>query len=164
LVLVKQQTTREPRTGKDRRRKPTSPWSFYSLFYGRRKVVRRVEDRHIHRYVDLYSGRAAFAVMAAILLSLTDGYFTLQLVGRGAEEINPFMDFFLQRGALPFLVVKYLITGLSILFLLVHKNHTVFGGRLLIRNALVAIPLIYALVILYEIYLLQRLNLLSLAR
>jgi hypothetical protein len=157
---VERPTLRDQRTGKDRRKKPTSPLSFYSLFYGRRKVVRRVQDRHIHKYVDLYSGRAAFAVLAAILLSLTDAYFTLQLVARGAEELNPFMDFFLQRGPFPFLTVKYLITGLSILFLLVHKNHTIFGGRILIRQALIMIPALYALVILYEIYLLYRVGLL----
>jgi hypothetical protein len=161
---VEPRTLQDQRKGKDRRKKPTSPLSFYSLFYGRRKVVRRAEDLDYHRYVDLYSGRAAFAVMAAVLLSLTDAYFTLRLVGRGAEELNPFMDFFLQRGPFPFLAAKYIITAFSILFLLIHKNHAVFGGRLLIRDALILIPLIYALVIVYEIFLLHQLGLLPLSR
>lgn len=138
------------RVQKDRRDKTTSPLSLSSLF-GSRKGIRRKTDRDLHYYIDRYSLRAVLTVLITLMLSVADAIFTLHLVSMGATEINPVMDFFLQFGPLPFLLVKYFLTGTSLIWILVHKNYYLFGGKLGIKYILVAIPILYSILIIYEL-------------
>jgi len=141
------------RIKKDRRSKPTSPFTSSSLF-GARKHVRRAEDKNRHIYVDRYSTRAVLTVVVTVLLSLADAIFTIKLVGRGAEEINPVMDFFLQDGPVPFLIAKYLLTGTCLVLFLVHKNHPFLFGLIRVKSLMVGALVIYTLLIFYELNLL----------
>lgn len=140
------------RVQKDRRTKTTSPFSYSSIF-GSRKNIRRKADRSVHYYVDRYSLRSVLVVLITLILSLVDANFTLQLVGMGAIEINPVMDFFLQFGAVPFLLVKYILTGTSLIWFLIHKNYYLFGGHLSIKYILLLVPFLYTILIIYELYL-----------
>lgn len=138
------------RTQKDRRTKQTSPLSRRSLF-GARTNTRRKEDRHVHFYVDRYSLRSILAVHFALILSIADAIFTLKLVGMGAQEINPVMNFFLQFGPLPFLMVKYVLTGSCLIWFLIHKNYYLFGGRISVKYILILVPILYTILIIYEL-------------
>jgi len=142
---------------RDRRDRPTSPVTRSSLF-GTRKHIRRVEDRQRYFYVDRYSVRAVVTVVATIVLSLTDAVLTLKLVATGAEETNPVMDFFLQRGAVPFLVVKYLLTGTCLVMFLVLKNHRFLRGTVSVKVIMMAVLLMYLLLICYEIILFMQID------
>ena len=152
-------TTDERRAAPDRRRRPT-PWiSRYTfLGRGRRFRHRRLSDALRSPSVDRYEASTVVLVLTSILLSVADALFTLQLVELGAREINPLMDFFLGYGPAPFLLVKYFITGVSLLVLLVHKQRPLLGGRLRGRDVLYAVPFIYSLVILWELSLILRLG------
>lgn len=144
---------RDQRTGKDRRLKPTSPLSLSSLL-GSRNTIRRAEDREKHFYVDRYSLRSVVTVFFTILLSVLDAILTFKLVNMGvAIEANPVMNFFLQFGWLPFLGAKYILTGSCLMWCLVHKNYSVWGGKFTVKGVIVAVLLLYMLLILYELVL-----------
>ena len=84
-----------------------------------------------------------------------DATFTLRLVGMGAQELNPVMDFFLKHGAVPFLLAKYLITGSCMVWFLIHKNFRIWGGRVSVKAILVTVLLMYVALIVYELVLLS---------
>ena len=142
------------RRKQNRRYKPTSPITVPSLF-GKRKNVRRDEDRLTQPYVDLYSFSSVLSVLVTLILSVTDAIFTLKLISLGGSELNPFMDFFLQLGPFPFLIVKYLLTGTCLIVFLVHKNRVIFGGRLRVKFLLIFSLLVYFILIIYELVLLS---------
>ena len=137
----------------DRRQKPTSPFTIASLF-GRRKVVRREEDKAYHKYVDRYSLRSVSIILFILILSVSDAVFTLKLISRGAEEVNPIMDFFLQLGPVIFLGVKYFLTVGSLLCFLILKNHYFLMGRISVKTLIGSILILYLALIGYEITLL----------
>ena len=142
------------RRRQNRRSKPTSPLTA-SSFFGKRKNIRRDEDHLTQPYVDLYSFSSVLAVLVTLALSVADAIFTLKLISLGASELNPLMDFLLQLGPIPFLTVKYILTGACLLFFLVNENRTVFWGRLKIKLLLAFSLLLYFVLIFYELVLLS---------
>ena len=142
------------RRKQNRRSNPTSPLTASSLF-GKRKNIRRDEDRLTQPYVDLYSFSSVLSVLVTFILSVTDAIFTLKLISLGGSELNPFMDFFLQLGPFPFLIVKHLLTGTCLIIFLVHKNRVIFGGHLRVKSLLVFSLSLYFTLILYELALLS---------
>jgi hypothetical protein len=70
------------------------------------------------------------AALCTIVLSVVDAYFTLDLVGRGAEELNPIMDYYLEKSPLIFFSVKYLLTCATIILILSVKEIWIFGKKL----------------------------------
>jgi hypothetical protein len=103
--------------------------------------------------VDRYGRRSVLTIFAALLLSIADAFLTLKLVGLGATEINPVMDFCLRLGPATFLGVKYALTALGLTFLLIHKNYHLLKGRLQVKSLLAAIPLLYLALVVYELLL-----------
>jgi hypothetical protein len=135
------------RTVPDRRRKPTPVLSRYSLA-GRRKAVRREEDRKRHIYVDQYSLRFFVLLLAILLLGTADAILTLYHVHvNNAEELNPIMDFFLGVSPKLFFNVKYILTALCLTVLCLHKNLPI------VKYLLGVVFLIYFMIVLNHIYL-----------
>jgi hypothetical protein len=113
---------RAQRLGVDRRRKAI-PSLRYLVAGGRRRGVRRVEDRRRIIILDRYSPHLLTAIVIILCLSLLDALLTLSLIQHGAAEVNPVMAFFLKQGSLIFTSVKYLLTSLAVvIFLLVNHN------------------------------------------
>lgn len=139
----------ERRSGKDRRARPTAPLTRSSLS-GSREYIRRKEDRNRHIYVDRYKPGFLLIVSAALVLCVADGLFTLELISRGASELNPIMSFFLQFGPLPFLLVKYALTAFGLTMLVIHQNYAFLNGRIGVRSILVGALVMYATLIAYE--------------
>ena len=135
------------RTVPDRRNKPTPILSKYSL-RGRRRDVRRDEDRRRHIYVDQYSLRFFLLLMAILLLGTADAFLTLHHVHvNNAEELNPIMDFFLGIGPKIFFNVKYVLTALCLTVLCLHKNLPI------VKYLLGVVFLIYFVIVLNHLYL-----------
>jgi hypothetical protein len=61
-------------------------------------------------------------ILLVVILSISDGLFTLHLIERGAYEENPVMAWFLNLGTWPFMIAKFLLTCSAILILLVFHN------------------------------------------
>ena len=150
----------ESTTGQDKNRTDSTarrenegfPGLWY-LFFGRRKEMRRDEDNRESYFLDHYSLRVFGIIIGIILLSLTDALLTLYLIRHGAAEVNPVMEHFLRYGPLPFLAAKYLLTTASIVLLLIYKNVHIFGTRIRAKYLFIIIFLIFASVVLWELYL-----------
>ena len=109
------------RSGKDRRSHKMP--EIKSLFiYGRRKGIRRQDDKYKNFYFDQYSSALFVAVIIILFLSISDALLTLFLIDFGATEINPVMEYFLNFGPLTFMSVKYFLTCYSIIVLLIFNN------------------------------------------
>jgi len=132
----------------DRRQTPTPVLSRYSLWGGRRRLVRRSEDKKKHLFVDLYSARLLIAIVLLMCLSSLDAFLTLELIERGkVVEANPIMAYFLNIGIMPFTAIKFVVTAASLLVLCVFKN---------VPATRISLPLaikLYMVVIAYECYL-----------
>ena len=109
------------RSGRDRRRNGVP--AIKSLFiYGRRKSIRRNEDKYKNSYFDQYSKGLFVAVVSILILSMADAFLTLLLIDNGATEINPVMAYFMNFGPYAFISVKYFLTCFSLIVLLILNN------------------------------------------
>jgi hypothetical protein len=150
-----QQLTEQDKNRSDstaRREDEGLPGLWY-LFFGRRKGMRRHEDNQESYFLDHYSLRIFSIIIGIILLSLTDAMLTLYLIRNGAAEVNPIMEHFLRYGPLPFLAAKYLLTTASIVLLLIYKNVHIFGTKIRAKYLFIIILLVFASVVLWELYL-----------
>lgn len=105
----------------DRRARPTPLLSRYLLVGGRRRRLRRQEDGTTF-YVDRLGTRFVAVLVAIFVFHVLDAVFTLEHLGRGASEMNPFMDYCLRQGTGVFLGVKLGMAGVGLFFLGLHKH------------------------------------------
>jgi hypothetical protein len=143
------------RGGEDRRVRPTSPFSLASL-HGSRKAIRRKDDRPVHHYVDRYGLDEGLIFVLILMFSVTDAFLTLALVDGNATELNYVMYYYMQLGPLPFLLVKYLLTAVGLLCLIMHKNYSFFLGRIRVKSIMVVLALMYSALITYELFLFRQ--------
>ena len=139
----------EKRTHLDRRRSPTRPFSRY-IFKGRRKHARRVLENWNY-YVDRYEARYLALVLSIVVLCVFDAYFTLKIIHFGGKELNPLVIKFLDKFPELSLIMKYLVTVISLVIILVHKNFILFG-RVKAFFFLYMIFFLYLLLVLYEVF------------
>jgi Domain of unknown function (DUF5658) len=137
----------EKRTLSDRRKHPTPMFSRYTLYGGRRKEIRRGEDRKRHRYVDVYSPWLLLMLLSIIMISCVDAYLTLLMIeNKIVIEGNPVMAYYLNFGAITFFIVKYSFTALSVIILCILKNSFVS------KAGLFAAMFVYLVVVIYELH------------
>lgn len=118
----------EPRAGADRRLKPTQPWDALRP-QGRRRLVRRDEERCSPHFVDQIDPISFVMAILLLILTVADGALTLLLLDQGCEEVNPAMGFLIGRSPVEFLMGKYLLTVAGLPFLLVFRHFTLFGTQ-----------------------------------
>ena len=53
----------------DRRKRPTPSLSRYTFFGGRRKIIRRQENKRKHNFVDLYSPSLLITLLVVLILT-----------------------------------------------------------------------------------------------
>jgi len=140
----------ERRSGKERRERPTSPFTIQSLL-GTRRHYRRKEDSRKFYFVDLYSPLSVAVLVLTMVLSLADAFLTLRLVGQDVGELNPVMDFFLKMGPFQFILVKWFLSALGLVTLLILKNYYLWQGRIKVVAVLGIFPFLYLLLISYEV-------------
>ncbi len=132
----------------DRRKCPTPIFSRYTFSGGRRRIIRRRDNKKQHLFVDLYSTRLLIAIIGLLCLSCLDAYMTLELIDKGKVfEANPIMAYFLDFGILPFTTIKFIITATALVILCLFKN---------VNITRISLPIaikIYILIIMYEFYL-----------
>lgn len=131
----------------DHRRTPTKPLSRYSLWGHRRRARREAEDKDY--YVDRYEPRYFFLISLILALCVLDAYFTLKIIDFGGKELNRLMLVFIYKKPISALVFKYLVTAVSIIFVLVHKNFVVFG-KIRVSSLIYLFFSIYLILVSYE--------------
>lgn len=147
--------TEEKRSQPDRRKR--RKLSMRSLLCGgRRETIRRCEDKQTSFYVDRYR-QSLFGVIVLILfLSVIDAILTLLLINRGAVEINPIMAFYLEVGPYTFLFVKYALTSVSLIVLLICRNFFLRSMRIYAGSFIYVILIAFLGVVSWQIYLIHR--------
>lgn len=93
------------------------------------------------------------ATLLLVTLSVLDAFLTLELIHRGATEVNPVMAYYLSHGPLVFFSVKYFLTAAPLLLLLIYKNVRVFGTRFQVKMVLPILIIPLALTVQWEIFL-----------
>ena len=121
----------------------------------RHETRRDSEDEPL--YTDWHHPWLFFLATGTMLLSCTDAFFTLQLIDRGAVEMNPVMAVLIGRGTLAFAATKMLLTGLGILVLVFLSRSRLFN---LMRTGVILTVFfsIYACLVCYEFMFLLRVS------
>jgi len=76
---------------------------------------------------------------------------TIKILQIGGEELNPVMSLLMQKQPALSLVLKYLITAGSLIFLLIHKNFKIFV-KVKVHSLIYGVFSLYFLLMVYEIY------------
>ena len=145
--------------GEDRRRNSVRT-AWHSLYRTRRAAVRRAGDSTINIYLDRHEPWLVYLAIGALFLSATDAFFTLTLLQHGSFEMNPVMDYFIQKDTQLFFIVKFAMTAACVLFVLIHKNFRflkIFKGYHVLLSAFG----LYSLLICYELSMLIQLGFFS---
>ncbi len=151
--MEKIQIAERRRNLRDRRQKPTAFFNRHAL-KGRRAYQRRADNRNENYYVDRYGIKSAAIFAATLVFCVLDARITLVLLSSGATEANPFMALALKLGPTWFLIIKYAVTGVCLLALLVHKNFYVFHYKINVKAIIFTILFGYGFLVVYEIWLL----------
>lgn len=143
----------ERRGGPDRRRRPTPMLSRYALFGGRRRTVRRVEERE-GAFVDVHGPRLLLMTVSIVALNMLDAWFTLLFLSHGGQELNPLVQLVLDLGGhpWPFLLMKTVGIGCLCAFLVLTKHFR--SARIGLWFVLVG----YSALLAWHFYLLQWLH------
>lgn len=146
----------QPDRGQEERRN----FSWHTVFFGflrsRRRQVRRDGETE-PLYTDWHHPWLFFLSIGTMLLSCMDAFFTLQLLERGAIEMNPVMDAVIGHSAFTFTVSKMLLTGFGILTL-VFLSRARFMNRFRTGLILTMFFSFYCCLVCYEfVYLLKNL-------
>jgi hypothetical protein len=114
---------------------------------------RNDEEKGFMRYLTngQHGSKTFAAVMIIVLLSVLDAYLTLDLVNRGAEELNPIMAYYLKQGPLTFFAVKYLLTWAALAVILPLKETRFFGFKIQAKSLLWLFMIALALVVQWEL-------------
>lgn len=73
-------------------------------------------------YVDLYSTRLVFFLLIFFVLTTIDSVSTLIYLDKGGKELNPVAQWMMDQGDYFFIFCKGILTGLCLLFVMIHKN------------------------------------------
>ena len=138
----------------DRRRSSFLGFINGAIIHCRRRSPRRATDTGAY-YVDWYDERLFIVTIGIFLLSCLDAFFTLILLSKGAEEINPFMAILLEHGIRTFVYTKLAITGIGLVFLVVHAAFWI-GGTVRVSHILYAVLGGYATLVVYQLDMLVR--------
>ena len=100
-------------------------------------------------YVDVHEPLLLLIILTALLLCIIDSYNTLLLLDLGGEEINPLMRELVERDATLFFSVKYAITAICLMILVVHKRF-LFMRVVSGYHIIIAVVLGYTILIGYQ--------------
>ncbi len=132
--------------------------SWRTLIFGylrsRRRTTRRASEG-MPIYTDYHHPWLFFLATSIMMMSCFDAILTLQLLDRGAIEINPFMAAVINQGTLTFVATKMLLTSLGILAL-VFLARARFMRRFRTGLILTFLFSAYAILVCYEfVFLIQ---------
>lgn len=121
--------------------------SIYTL-RGRRKKARRAGEGENY-YVDRYELRYLFLIITILVFCFLDAFLTVILLQLGAQELNPFMLLFIEKDVVFSMVIKYVMTAVSLIFILIHKNFRIFRN-VRVYSLLYCVLTLYVALVLFE--------------
>ena len=142
------------RRRREERRTKTMPILSKYWLTGRRGLFRREEDRRIYSKLDRHNPKTFAIILTIIMLSVIDAMFTLELIHKGAAEVNPIMAYYLNFGPIVFFGAKYALTCASILLIFLNQHAYILKNRVPMKILYIFLIIPYVLVVQWEIYLL----------
>lgn len=131
---------------------------FFSLYQIGLKTGRRMMERRLNIkapvYVDRYAGHLMLCAICIMILSSLDAFFTLNILAKGGEEINPFMAVLIEDSVSKFIGVKLALTALALVLLTMHHN-VLLTEKIRVRHVKYSILFGYTVLIGYELFLLR---------
>ncbi len=125
---------------------------FKGLINPRRINTRRSSD--IHTLMDVYGWSQMLSSIILLTLSAADAVFTLIIIQRGGEELNPIMDYFLLLGTSEFIYIKMLIPCLCIFFFVASWNYRFLSIFRMCTFVYMSLS-IYVVLVIYELFLIN---------
>lgn len=122
----------------------------------RRRGPRRAGEGSIAS-VDWHDAHWLAVALLILVFSCADGLLTLMLLNRGAYEANPVMAPLVNGSGLAFAVAKIAMTSTGVVVLTLLSRLRAFGG-IPVSAVLYTILVAYGLLIVYELWLLERLS------
>jgi hypothetical protein len=151
-TLNRQINFKERRSGADRRKMPRLKLrSWYRG--GTREIIRRREERNTIFLADRYSQSVFGAILLILFFSVLDALLTLYLIGHDATELNPIMAYYINVGPYTFLFVKYLLTSVSVVILLLCQNAFLRTIRIYAHSLFYVIVAAFMSVVVWELFL-----------
>ena len=133
--------------------------TLHALLHGsirpRRRGPRRDSDVSLAA-VDWHDAQWLAVALLILVLSCADGFLTLMLMNHGAYEANPVMAPLVAGTGFSFAVAKISLTAVGVVVLTLLARLRAFG-RVPVSSLLYGILAGYAVLILYELWLLERL-------
>ena len=120
----------------------------FGVIRSRRRDKRRAGESE-SVFTDWYHPWLFFLATGTMILSCTDAFFTLQLLQRGAIEMNPIMDAVIGKSTVMFAVTKLSLTAFGIL-VLVFLSRARFMDRFRTGVILTVFFSFYACLVCYE--------------
>jgi hypothetical protein len=102
----------------DRRKQPTPILSRYTI-WGRRKGLLGFPNE---RYVDRYSPRLLLFLVLMVGLNCLDSCFTLMILEKGGQELNPIVESAIYFLGEKFWIWKFIIVSFSSIILCLHSQ------------------------------------------
>ena len=120
---------------------------------GKRRIIRRKEDRERIFLVDQYSPALFLTIVAIMFLCIIDALLTLFLLKHGAYEANPIMAYLLNIGPYAFLVPKYVLTILGAFSLFFFRSVVIPKLNVTTKSLLYLLAWLYVSIVAWELYL-----------
>lgn len=135
-----------------------SEMPFFCLYHIGIKTGRRMEERRLNIkapvYVDRYADHLMLCAIYIMILSAMDAFFTLNILAKGGEEINPFMAVLIEDSIGKFIGFKLALTSLALILLTMHHN-VLLTEKIRVRHVEYLILSGYTVLISYELFLLH---------
>ncbi len=136
----------ERRVLRDRRRHPTPALSRFTL-WGRRRTLRREEDRKRGGYVDRYEPDLLFLLTLIVGLNVLDALLTTMILDNGGHELNPIVRSVIEIYRDGFWIWKFGVVTVPLILLCLHSNFR------FTKAMIFGIAILYLGVILYQLLL-----------
>ena len=104
----------------------------------------------------LGSGHLFLLIMLTLTLSLIGAFLSLTLISQGAIEWNPILAYFLSLGPIPYLLVKYLLTVVSVMVLVLVYSRSSFRGFLSGSRLFLVFQGILGFGVIYQLFVLKQ--------
>jgi hypothetical protein len=149
---VKDTFDTDRRSGNDRR-KQTGINLRSMMGNGKRRLIRRLEDRNKIFLVDHYSPKLFAAILAIVFLSVIDALLTLFLMNHGAHEVNPVMAYYITVGPYTFFTLKFALTIIGAITLLIFRNIIPQSFKVRTYSLLYLVVGAFTMTVAWELYL-----------
>ena len=151
-ALKRQVNFEERRAGTDRRK--SARLKLRSWYRGgTREIIRRRAERNTIFLADRYSQSVFGAILLILFFSVLDALLTLYLIGHDATELNPIMAYYINVGPYAFFFVKYMLTSVSVVILLLCQNAFLRIMRMYAHSLFYLIVAAFMSVVAWELFL-----------